>query len=258
MLISEAFALKFNGRPANMRVIRNDGYCWGRLICLDGTEFDVSTARDHYDDDDDKAARAFIRAAQRGNVDDPSGWEGIGYVNLDPIPSVPEAECDICGTSCGCVECGGTVNKPQGRCAACCRTCGKPCKNIKDPNNRHIEAISPAGPIPSCLASMGCLCAGHAGGLDASDACNAVEAHCGVNGCQSYPGHRSPDHDDGTPIGIECGNRTCHALAVAVLECCGRVYARCGAHGGLAGATRSRGAHRGLHECQKTGAAVKR
>lgn len=65
MLISQAFPLTYDRKPAQMRVLRNDGYCWGRLITADGAQLDVATARDHYDDCDEDAAASFIRAAKR-------------------------------------------------------------------------------------------------------------------------------------------------------------------------------------------------
>lgn len=64
MMISHAVPFTYKGQDAQMRVLRNNGYCWGRMVLADGTEVDVSTNTDHYDDTDTEAAEAFIRAAR--------------------------------------------------------------------------------------------------------------------------------------------------------------------------------------------------
>lgn len=78
MHISEVFPATFKGEPAQVRVVRSDGYCWGRLVTKT-EEFDISTSRDYYDAPDEDAAEAFIRAVKRGKVESivstsPIGW----------------------------------------------------------------------------------------------------------------------------------------------------------------------------------------
>lgn len=77
MIFSEAFPFTYKGRPAQLRVIRNNGFCWGRIVCKRGGELDVWTRSDQYERTDEAAA-AFIRAAKRGSVEpavgSPIGW----------------------------------------------------------------------------------------------------------------------------------------------------------------------------------------
>jgi hypothetical protein len=73
MNISEATAFTYKGKSAEMYVLRNNGYCWGRVITSRGLQLDVSTRRDHYDREDGDAANAFIRKAKRGGVEPMAG-----------------------------------------------------------------------------------------------------------------------------------------------------------------------------------------
>lgn len=62
MLISESRAITFRGKRATLCVLRNNGYCWGRITC--GREqYDVETEDDQYDEDDLDALHAFAKAA---------------------------------------------------------------------------------------------------------------------------------------------------------------------------------------------------
>lgn len=71
MLISHARRITFRGKSADLRVLRNDGYCWGLLV--DGVNaFDVSTRRDHYGRIDEDALDAFERAARNPKCIEPS------------------------------------------------------------------------------------------------------------------------------------------------------------------------------------------
>lgn len=76
MLNSEPVEFKFRGKPARMQVFRNDGFCWGRItVPSTGEKFDVNTAADHYDDTDEDAIDAFIRAARFKRCVEPAvGW----------------------------------------------------------------------------------------------------------------------------------------------------------------------------------------
>lgn len=78
MIFSDAFPITFNGKPAQIRVIRNDGFCWGRLITK-RSERDVYTKRDYYEQEDLVAAQAFERAAKRGNIEPPAASWRIGW-----------------------------------------------------------------------------------------------------------------------------------------------------------------------------------
>lgn len=66
MVISDAAPFKHEGKPFELRVLRNDGYAWGRVIAPDGRQFDVSIEKDVYDDEDEDAAEAFIEAIHKG------------------------------------------------------------------------------------------------------------------------------------------------------------------------------------------------
>lgn len=79
MIFSEAFPITIKGKPAQVRVVRNNGYCWGRVIFKDGKEFDVSIQRDHYERIDEEAAASFERAAKRGKLLEPLGSWRIGW-----------------------------------------------------------------------------------------------------------------------------------------------------------------------------------
>lgn len=74
MIHSDAYDVRYKGKPAKLYVLRNEGECWGRLVTADA-EYDVVTKRDQYDQPDDVAATAFARAAGQGTLP-PAGWEG--------------------------------------------------------------------------------------------------------------------------------------------------------------------------------------
>ena len=64
MIASDPVEFAFRGVAARMQVFRNDGFCWGRItVPSTGEKFDVNTAADHYDDADEDAIDAFIRAS---------------------------------------------------------------------------------------------------------------------------------------------------------------------------------------------------
>lgn len=78
-LISAPESFTFRKRPARMYVVRNDGFCYGRLCVTQPSgvihEHDVATKRDYYERDDADAAQAFINAARRGNFEEPmASW----------------------------------------------------------------------------------------------------------------------------------------------------------------------------------------
>lgn len=76
MIESASRAITHDGKPAQLSVIRNDGYCWGRIRFQDDREpqLDVMTRKDCYDDDDTAALDTFERAAKRGRVEPAVGW----------------------------------------------------------------------------------------------------------------------------------------------------------------------------------------
>ena len=73
MLISAPHAVRYKRRPAVLYVLRNNGYCWARLVTGKTAEYDVFTRRDLYDEPDDYAAEVFMAAARRGNIEQPAG-----------------------------------------------------------------------------------------------------------------------------------------------------------------------------------------
>lgn len=75
MLISQAFRFTLKGAPADMRVVRNNGYCWGRIVFPDRrrAQLDVSSRFDLYWRADDYAAEVFIRKALRGGTEPIAG-----------------------------------------------------------------------------------------------------------------------------------------------------------------------------------------
>lgn len=74
MIESAAVDFKFKGEPAKMAVMRNNGYCWGRIYQGDD-RYDVTTRKDWYEYPDEDAIPAFIRASRReSNVEPAAGW----------------------------------------------------------------------------------------------------------------------------------------------------------------------------------------
>lgn len=56
MLISHVRLIDYVGQPpksAQLMVLRNDGFCWGRIVLADGTNLDVDSASDYYEYDDE-------------------------------------------------------------------------------------------------------------------------------------------------------------------------------------------------------------
>ncbi len=78
-LINFAFNTTYKRQPAQIYVIRNDGFCWGRLVLEDGTNYDITTRRDYYEADDISAAEAFERAMRSGKVEEPMASWRIDY-----------------------------------------------------------------------------------------------------------------------------------------------------------------------------------
>jgi len=64
VILSDPFPFALRGKPAQLRVVRNNGHCWGEIRC--GTDrFAVSTKRDLYEQEDEAAATVLINAAKR-------------------------------------------------------------------------------------------------------------------------------------------------------------------------------------------------
>ncbi len=61
MLISHAREVTFRGCLASLFVLRNDGYCWGRIKTRTGQSFDIDAPDgiDPYDDPDEDALDTF-------------------------------------------------------------------------------------------------------------------------------------------------------------------------------------------------------
>lgn len=74
MTESEAVGFEYKGKPAKMSVMRNDGYCWGRIRQGD-VQLDVETDDDLYDETDAGALDVLIQAAGNpNNVSSAEGW----------------------------------------------------------------------------------------------------------------------------------------------------------------------------------------
>lgn len=78
-LISAPYPFTYKRQPAEMHVIKNDGFCWGIFVLKDGTNLEVSTARDYYDSDEERAVDAFINAAKRGKATEPVVSWTLGF-----------------------------------------------------------------------------------------------------------------------------------------------------------------------------------
>lgn len=55
MHIGARIPITFRGAPAALHVIRNDGYCWGKVTTAGGEQFDVGSDDDLYDEPDEVA-----------------------------------------------------------------------------------------------------------------------------------------------------------------------------------------------------------
>lgn len=85
MISSDARPITYRGKPALLYVIRNDGFCWGRVVLPDGTNLDVNTAADHYHRDDESALDAFERATKHTHKVEPAvGWPMEWPSNIQP------------------------------------------------------------------------------------------------------------------------------------------------------------------------------
>jgi hypothetical protein len=81
MIASPGYTFEWHGKAATLYVLRNDGYCWGRLVDHTGKEFDVLGEADLYDCED---SEAFARLADWANddptsVSDAHGWRGFEF-----------------------------------------------------------------------------------------------------------------------------------------------------------------------------------
>jgi hypothetical protein len=82
-LWSDPFSFRLHNKPAVVYVVRNNGECWGRIVTEGGTEYDVSTRKDWYDQEDLSAAMAFANRARGEHLDPPAGWTGQAFVPAD-------------------------------------------------------------------------------------------------------------------------------------------------------------------------------
>lgn len=69
MLISYTNPIEFQGQQAEIRVLRNDGFCWGHITAAGGRQFDVNPREngedlDLYDEADADALETLERLAQ--------------------------------------------------------------------------------------------------------------------------------------------------------------------------------------------------
>jgi hypothetical protein len=74
---TDAIPITFRGKLADLCVIRNDGYCWGRITTAAGEQFDVSPIEDEdlYDSDDVDARQRFEELARdEANISPAQAW----------------------------------------------------------------------------------------------------------------------------------------------------------------------------------------
>ena len=58
--VSKSLDVQFRGKPAELVIMRNDGFCWGRIDSPMG-QFDVIPQNDLYDETDDTALECMAR-----------------------------------------------------------------------------------------------------------------------------------------------------------------------------------------------------
>lgn len=64
----------YNEQPAVMRVMRADGWCWGRMVVRDRYEFDIIASEERDDTGDDTAiAQMFIDSTANPDNVQPAG-----------------------------------------------------------------------------------------------------------------------------------------------------------------------------------------
>ena len=77
MIESKSVEFVYAGKRATICVMRNNGYCWGRIDTEDGSELDVVTPKDLYDEDDDYVIKAYLKVARGtrvGTIEPATGW----------------------------------------------------------------------------------------------------------------------------------------------------------------------------------------
>ena len=76
MISSDAVTFTYKGKPATLCVMRNNGYCWGRIVCQDGTQWDVMHIhKDMYEQPDEDVLEAYIRLSRNPKCVNPAvGW----------------------------------------------------------------------------------------------------------------------------------------------------------------------------------------
>jgi hypothetical protein len=79
VIASDPIPVTIKGRAAQMRVIRNSGFCWGRIIYPDNMEADVHPQRDFYNWTDEEAVRAMERHANRKGTTEVLGSWRFGW-----------------------------------------------------------------------------------------------------------------------------------------------------------------------------------
>lgn len=82
MLISHHRTIDYHGAPAELMVVRNDGYCWGRIVTAAGQHLDVDPPTedgaevDLYDETDTDALDVLEAQAR----DDANVSPAIGHI----------------------------------------------------------------------------------------------------------------------------------------------------------------------------------
>lgn len=64
MILSDPFPFALKGKPAQLRVVRNNGHCWGEIRC-GADRHAVSSRLDLYERTDEQAAQVLIAKAKR-------------------------------------------------------------------------------------------------------------------------------------------------------------------------------------------------
>ena len=72
MQLSAPITIQFRGHDAQLRVVRNEAFCWGRITARGEQLFDVNPPRDLYDQPDDKALAALAGYAHDESCVEPS------------------------------------------------------------------------------------------------------------------------------------------------------------------------------------------
>lgn len=84
--IRTVLSTTYRGQPAQISVLRNNGYCWGQLVTKSLGQFTIDLDRDLYDCGDAEVAEELDAIVQQAQGDlEPAPWEISWYDDLEAV-----------------------------------------------------------------------------------------------------------------------------------------------------------------------------